>query len=228
MERMLRWLSMVLVGLLVYEGRGAWAQQRMLLPTVTVVSGDAAKVAMPDASVGAALRNMASRAGLVFVGQVGKIERKGGVVEITFGVDQVVLGSAGATYTLREWGGLWVEGEQRYRVGQRVMVFLNAPSAAGLSSPVDGMEGIVPVVPMGANVAPLLDVRRPAARVQRLQGQPMRDEAIALPEAASVVAAWNTDVVAEPEKKLLPVGWKPAPVEMPGQMLAAGVSHAAR
>jgi hypothetical protein len=171
---------------------------------------------------------MASRAGLVFVGQVNRIERKGGVVEVTFGVDQVVLGSAGATYTLREWGGLWVAGEQRYQLGQRAMVFLHAASAAGLSSPVDGMEGVVPVVPMGADAAPLLDVRRLAARVQRLQGHPMEGEAVALADAAAVVSHWRSGGVAEPEKRTLPAGWKPAPVEWQGTVRVVGAKYAAQ
>jgi hypothetical protein len=209
--RVLRWLALGTIGLLVYEVRAAGAQEKMLLHPVTSVPRGVAAVTMPDTSVSGALRSMASRAGLVFVGRVQKIERKGGVVETTFGVEQVVLGSAGATSMLREWGGLWAAGEQRYQLGQRAMVFLHEASAAGLSSPVDGMEGVVPVVPMGADVAPLLDVRKLAARVQRAPGQPMSGEAMALPAAAVVVSQWKTPG-AEPEMKRLPVGWKPGPV----------------
>jgi len=120
----------------------------------------------PAESVGAELRLLASRAGVMFVGQVEKIEVKdgaagemgGGVVEITFSVEQPVLGVAGGSYVMREWAGRWTGGQQHFQVGQRAMFFLHAPSAAGLSSAVDGMMGVVPVAPMGANGQVLLDV----------------------------------------------------------------------
>jgi hypothetical protein len=211
-----RWM---LLALLV----GGAQAQGMLLPTVTLASGDAGGL---DTSVGGALRSLASRAAVVFAGQVQTIERKGGVVEVVFRVDQVMQGDVGDTYTLREWGGLWAAGEQRYRVGQRAMMFLHAGSVGGLSSPVDGMEGVVPVVPMGAEVVPLLDVRRLATRVQRVQGAPMRGEAIALNEAVAVVSAWKKGRRVEPQEKRLPVGWKPADTALLQQ--GGGVDHAAQ
>ena len=85
----------------------------------------------PDSSVGAALRSLASRAGVVFVGRVTAIVPQGGVVEVSFAVEQQVLGMVGETYSLREWAGLWAAGQQRYRVGQRAMFFLHAPGVAG-------------------------------------------------------------------------------------------------
>jgi hypothetical protein len=202
---------------------GGAQAQGMLLPTVTLASRDVGGL---DTSVGGALRSLASRAAVVFAGQVQTIERKGGVVEVVFRVDQVMQGDVGATYTLREWGGLWSAGEQRYRVGQRAMMFLHAGSVGGLSSPVDGMEGVVPVVPMGADAVPLLDVRRLATRVQRLQGAPMRGEAIALNEAVAVVYAWKKLQRVEPQEKRLPAGWKPADTALLQQ--GGGVDHAAQ
>jgi hypothetical protein len=133
------------------------------------------------------MRNLASRAGDVFVGQVTSIERKGSIVEVHFAVQQTVLGTAGSTYTLREWAGLWPQGEQRYVPGQRVMVFLHSASAAGLSSPVDGMEGIVPLIPTGADKAPLLDVRRLASRIRRNVGQPLTTETITLADGMAAI-----------------------------------------
>jgi hypothetical protein len=65
-----------------------------------------AQAVEPDSSVSAALRSLASRAGVVFAGQVLRIERKNGIVEITFRVDQTILGVTTTTYTLREWAGL--------------------------------------------------------------------------------------------------------------------------
>ena len=161
----------------------------------------------PDGSVGAALRNLASRAGAVFVGRVTAVTQSDGVVELSFAVVLRVMGVTGATYTLREWAGLWGGGQPRYRVGQRAMFFLHAPSAAGLSTPVDGMEGIVPVIATGADQAPLLDVRRLAGRVQRAPGQPLDTAergAVALSDARSIVAGWRS-VQPEPRRLPLPV-----------------------
>ena len=138
-------------------------------------SADAESVVRPDTSVGAALRSLASRAEDVFVGQVVRIARKGGVVEVEFRVDQSVMGAQGAEYTLREWAGVWPPGQNRYVVGQRAMVFVYPASASGLSSPVDGAEGVVPVMVQGVGAEPLLDVRRLATRVLRGQGEPLPD-----------------------------------------------------
>jgi hypothetical protein len=179
--------------------------------------------------VGVVLRNLASRAGVVFVGQVMRIEHKTGTVEIVFQVQQPVLGSAGATYTLREWGGLWAAGQQRYRLGERAMVFLRGPgnsaNGSGLGSPVDGMDGVVPVVVQGANAAALLDVRRLAARVLRAQGAPIADAergAISVTDGATVAAGWKNVETPEPVRRPLPVGVRPAqPVTGVGPVQAA-------
>jgi hypothetical protein len=152
------------------------------VPLVTV-----ATLPDPDATLGDALHSLASRAGVVFVGQVISIERKRGAVEVHFAVQQVVQGEVGATYTLREWAGLWPQGEQRYVLGQRAMIFLHPVSVAGLSSPVDGMEGIVPLVPTGADVPPVLDTRRLATRVKRAVGQPLSTESVTLADAIGAI-----------------------------------------
>jgi hypothetical protein len=169
---------------------------------------------VPATSVGGVLRGMAARAGVVFVGQVLRIEPKGGAVEVTFQVQQAVLGVVGGTFVMREWAGRWTGGQQRYWVGQRAMFFLHAPSVsangeAGLSSPVDGMVGVVPLVPMGANGGALLDARWLATRVRRAAGAPMvgaATGAIALADAVRVTANWQTTSVAEPRSVALPGG----------------------
>ena len=176
---------------------------------------DANVLAMPPTSVGVALRGLAARSGVVFVGQVQSIVPKDGVVEITFRVQQPVVGVVGGTYVMREWAGRWTGGQQRYRVGQRAMFFLHAPSAAGLSSSVDGMAGVVPLIPMGANTDALLDVRMLAARVARPMGSPLDDAkfgAIALMDAKTVVRNWRVEQQREPMKRMLPVGVRPSPV----------------
>jgi len=56
--------------------------------------------------------------------------------------------SAGHTLTIHEWAGLWTSGE-RYRVGERVLLFLYAPSRLGLTSPVAGAMGKFAMDPQG-------------------------------------------------------------------------------
>ena len=231
-------------GLLVMGG-GAFGQQTdgALVNRVAVVSDEAGQAAGGQGAEGQAgvgldgvgqpttvsgvLRGLASRAAVVFVGQVQSIVPKAGVVEVTFTVQQPVMGSVGATYVMREWAGRWTGGQQRYRMGQRAMFFLHAPSAAGLSSPVDGMAGVVPLISMGADVDPLLDVRLLAARAERPVGSRMVDAelgAVALSDARAAVANWRvveqTEVVGRP----LPAGVRPVSVEMPA-VHASAVVH---
>jgi hypothetical protein len=97
------------------------------------------------------LHAMAQQAAVIFAGQVVGVRRAGGmdgatgVVEIEFAVDDAVRGVSGGSYTLREWAGLWAGGDQPLRAGQRYLMLLHAPSAAGLSSPVGGMDGAIPI-----------------------------------------------------------------------------------
>ncbi len=94
-----------------------------------------------------ALHQMSDLAGIIFVGEVLAIRHRAreqgasGVVEIDFRIDQAVRGcTAGSTYTLREWAGLWEGGDERYRPGQRLLLMLHSPGPSGITSPVDGMN----------------------------------------------------------------------------------------
>ncbi len=110
---------------------------------------------------------MSRSAGVIFVGHVVEVRqpRAGfsgspevaaeGVVEVDLYVDQAVRGPAqGSIYTQREWGGLWAGGTERYRTGQRLLVLLHSPDTAGLSSPVHGEEGLIPLRGSGAPPGP--------------------------------------------------------------------------
>jgi hypothetical protein len=60
---------------------------------------------------------------------------------VTFQVEHAMRGaSVGQNLTIHEWAGLWTGGE-RYHVGERVFLFLYAPSKLGLTSPVGGAMG---------------------------------------------------------------------------------------
>jgi hypothetical protein len=167
-------------------------------------------VAGPDASVTAALQNLSKRAATVFVGQVVGIRRDAGVVEIQFRVDTPLVGQTGGSYTLREWAGMWPPGQMRYRVGERAVVFLHGTSSAGLSSVVDGGEGMVPVMADEKGTL-LLDVRRLSTRVQRQIGEPLADVsdgAIALTDALPLIQSRGA-VSIRPVRRPLPPGTTP-------------------
>jgi hypothetical protein len=94
------------------------------------------------------LQRMLRPAGYVFAGRVraieylpAKLSNEVATVRITFIVEQAVRGTtAGTNLTVREWAGLWNSGE-RYRVGERLMLFFYPPSRLGLTSLVGGARG---------------------------------------------------------------------------------------
>jgi hypothetical protein len=109
------------------------------------------------------LHQFSDKADVIFAGQVLAIRSpNGGVVEVEFRVDQAIRGcTAGTPYILREWAGLWAGDNQRYRVGQRLLMLLHAPSAAGMSSPIGGLDGAIPIRQGGAAMAQEDDVAAP-------------------------------------------------------------------
>jgi hypothetical protein len=139
--------------------RHPWLWALLLLTTSAAPAQTAP--AMPPATVEDALHEMSDAAGVMFTGQVTAIRRipgeggASGVVEIDFRVDKAVRGCvAGSTYTLREWAGLWTDSNGRYRVGQRLLMMLHAPGASGMSSPVGGMDGAVPIRGIESEITP--------------------------------------------------------------------------
>jgi hypothetical protein len=94
------------------------------------------------------LRQLTRDSGYIFAGRVSAIQRvtagptfEVATVRITFQVEQGIRGvRTGQTLVIREWSGLWEQGE-RYRPGERVLLFLYRPSKLGLTSPVAGASG---------------------------------------------------------------------------------------
>ena len=84
--------------------------------------------------------------GLIFSGTAVKVEHlkpagSPGITQITFRVDGAIRGVHQAQLVkVREWEGLWNIGE-RYRAGERVVLFLYPNSKLGLTSPVGGTAG---------------------------------------------------------------------------------------
>ncbi len=99
------------------------------------------------ADTSAVLVDLASRATVIFAGQVLAVTSSAGTVDIRFQVETPVRNAPQhGDYVLREWAGLWSSHPNRYRVGQHVLMFLTARGSAGLSAPVDVSDGIVPLV----------------------------------------------------------------------------------
>ncbi len=95
----------------------------------------------PAAPQTLALQQLNQRAGIVFAGTVTHIQPGAHQVRITFRVDQGFRGVAGKRMlTIREWAGLWTFAP-RYRVGERLVLFLYPPASTGLTSPVGGPMG---------------------------------------------------------------------------------------
>jgi hypothetical protein len=101
------------------------------------------------------LNDLNQSAGIVFSGTVTQIERidtpdaKPAIVRVKFRVEQAVRGCiAGEAVILDEWAELWVRGD-RYRKGQRVLIFLYPPSGTGFSSPIAGDVGTIRIGPDG-------------------------------------------------------------------------------
>jgi hypothetical protein len=128
-------------------------------------SAQPAVPALSGTDAGAVLSAMAGQAAVIFAGHVLAVERHddAGFVEVTFAIDNAVSGCGAASqYVLHEWSGLWAGHAPRYRVGQQLLMMLHAPNSAGFSSPVDGMDGAIPLAGAGApalmdengNVAP--------------------------------------------------------------------------
>ena len=110
------------------------------------------------------LHQLSDKADIIFAGQVLAIRPPNdGVVEVEFRVDQAVRGcTAGTPYILREWAGLWAGDNQRYRVGQRLLMLMHGPSAIGMSSPIGGLDGAIPIRSGSAATAPEDGVAAPS------------------------------------------------------------------
>jgi hypothetical protein len=87
------------------------------------------------------LPQLTRAAGTIFSGTVTSIARTPATrahgietVEITFHVENAIRGVTPATdFTISQWIGVWSAG-QRYRAGERVLLFLYPPSKLGLTS----------------------------------------------------------------------------------------------
>lgn len=123
-----------------------------LFVTLLTPSLAAAQTLLP-ASV--SLQQLNTSSGSVFSGTVVQIEhvhvegQEPAAVRVKFRVDQAVRGcDTGETITVYEWAGLWMRGD-RYRKGQRMVIFLYPASQTGFTSSVAGTAGTYVIGPDG-------------------------------------------------------------------------------
>jgi hypothetical protein len=101
---------------------------------------------LPPGSPG--FSRISDAAGTIFSGTVTRIDHHAATsgqpvetVSITFHVENALRGvTPGEDLTISQWIGLWSSG-QRYRVGERVLLFLYPRSKLGLTSCVGGQIG---------------------------------------------------------------------------------------
>jgi hypothetical protein len=107
--------------------------------------------------------------GRIFSGTVLRVEHRNSdsssalaTTRIVFRVDEAIRNvRRGQTVEINEWAGLWQSGE-RYRPGERVLLFLYPPSRLGLTSPVGNRAGRFAV-----NRAGLITVKAPIGKSPR-------------------------------------------------------------
>jgi hypothetical protein len=128
----------------------------------------------PQRNISPVRRSLTLRSGYIFSGTVKSVERVAprthdsvAVMRITFHVDQGLRGArTGQMLVIREWAGLWQSGD-RYRPGERVMLFLYPPSKLGLTSPVGGGSGRFPVDPKGQVIVESRELSHAQTRAPR-------------------------------------------------------------
>jgi len=132
-----------------------------LLATASHAQLPAPPATTPPLTTEEALRQMFDQAAVVFIGQVTAVHHtnssngSAGVIEIEFAVDDAIAGVApNTTYTLREWTGLAPNDDSAFVIARRYLMFLHAPGPGGLSSPVGGPDGAIPILPGNEAAAP--------------------------------------------------------------------------
>jgi len=114
-----------------------------------------AQLPAPPVTTEDALHEMLAQAGVVFTGQVTAIRHTGSILEVDFAIDEAILGvTSSTTYTLHEWTGPAPAASHQFEIGRRYLMFLHARGPGGLSSPVGGPDGAIPIVPGNEAASP--------------------------------------------------------------------------
>jgi hypothetical protein len=129
--------------------------------------------------------------GYIFAGTVKSVERVApkhhdsvGVMQITFQVEKGIRGvQSTQMLVIQEWMGLWEAGE-RYRPGERALLFMYPPSKLGLTSLVGGPMGRFPI---GQGDGILLDDARTGRLSPEIQSHLQGKKRISVEEFARVL-----------------------------------------
>jgi hypothetical protein len=163
--------------------------RRLLLCILVLTFASPAEIAErpgpPAKPVIPTLPSLTHNAGYIFSGKVKAVERIAPsatdsvpVMRITFQVEKGFRGvRSGQELVIREWASLWRSGD-RYRPGQRVMLFLYPPSKLGLTSPVGGELGRFGIDPGGRVIIPR---GIPIRHVWPTPRDPVRDRTLMTP-----------------------------------------------
>ena len=125
----------------------------------------------------------------IFSGTVIRVEHRNSdpsnalaTTRIVFHVDEAVRNvRRGQNIEINEWAGLWESGE-RYRPGERVLLFLYPPSRLGLTSPVAARAGRFEVdragrvllkAPSGTPLRPI-SIHRAVAAIRQAEKERLR------------------------------------------------------
>ena len=162
----------------------------------------------PPTTTAAALEEISRQAGRILVGTVVDVHLAGGgrpvdwpdgerMMEITLQAEDCVRGCApGQRFVLREWASLWRGQPHRYRVGQRAVWMLYPQSTSGVSSPVCGMLGVLPI--SAVNDGQSVDLRWLQTDVQRgSAGRFTATGTVMHPMAAAAQAAGSPEISLE-------------------------------
>jgi hypothetical protein len=119
-----------------------------LLAAVAILSAFSYPLRAQALSTPINLTYLVQRADVIVQGQITDVQQESlpdypniKTLKVTIQVEAMARGPQGTTYTFREMfsGIRSKEGKKNYQVGQRLLLFLPAPSQNGLSSPI-GME----------------------------------------------------------------------------------------
>ena len=137
---------------------------RLTLFTATLILATLAAEPQQATTQEAVLRTLFDNAGTIFTGEVTAIRQApySSIIEVDFHVEDAIRGVQNSTYTLHQWITHPLFLDAPYQLGERNLLFLHALTPSGLSSPVGGQIGKIPLQNQ------TIDLRWLQARVERI------------------------------------------------------------
>ena len=137
---------------------------RLTMFTATLILATLAADPQTAPTQEAVLRALFDNAGAIFTGQVTAIRETpySSIIEVDFHVEDAIRGVQNSTYTLHQWISHPLFLDAPYQLGERNLLFLHALTPSGLSSPVGGQIGKIPLQDQS------VDLRWLQTRVERI------------------------------------------------------------